>query len=633
MAEEGGGSSQGDLRIRLVLDDGTSETFEKVKSELEGIHHEAEKTGHAVEGLFKLEALRTGFEIAKGTFEAIAETIKSGYEIAERFGQAATEAADEAVKQERAMSGTLFLLDQGEHSMEAIKEYAGEMREGLEKAGLAAGVSTAQMTEMFNTIVERGHMSSEAAGELTEQMATVGKITHGGMQSLADGFAMMELGVIRARNPLVQLIASTQLLHGNAKMVAQQLQKMTPEKQMQLAEEAVRKQAEGMKAGGGMALTLDEVRTSLSGYREMFFESMGRPMLDKLMPALTEVQHWLVENSDSLKEYAEWIGHGMGDFISGVREAVIGIYEGIESNWKRVSATFHVITDDWKAAWDYATNDSHDIRSDFKTMTEALIDAFSEIAKYVKAFGEVMMNAKDLWNKFSDEEQPGGNPNIHVGDTQIGVQEAAVAKRAQLGGGTEEQFQASMTKLERMAQQAYQGILPDDVAYKKVTDFIEAQKKFHEAEASDADKFKSRVESSNADAIGEQLREAQKTQDDAFLVNSIKTLMGSESMAVALETGAITVQGGFDALIKTVEEKSPEVAEKFKKMLAGIHSGHVEDIKGKGGVNFNIGNITIHQDFKDQDPDRVIIAFRRDLMKHATARTQARGTPFGFAGT
>src|SRR5208282_4466998 len=277
MPEEGGGSSQGDLRIRLVLDDGTSETFEKVKQELEGIHHEAEKTGHAVEGLFKLETLRTGFEIAKGTFEAITETIKSGYEIAERFGEAATEAADEAVKQERAMSGTLFLLDQGEHSMDAIKEYAGEMREGLEKAGLAAGVSTSQMTEMFNTIVERGHMSSEAAKDLTEQMATVGKITHGGMQSLADGFAMMELGVIRARNPLVQLIASTQLLHGNAKMVAQQLQKMTPEKQMQLAEEAVRKQAEGMKAGGGMALTLDEVRTSLSGYREMFFESMGRP--------------------------------------------------------------------------------------------------------------------------------------------------------------------------------------------------------------------------------------------------------------------------------------------------------------------------------------------------------------------
>ena len=39
-------------------------------------------------------------------------------------------------------------------------------------------------------------------------------------------------------------------------------------------------------------------------------------------------------------------------------------------------------------------------------------------------------------------------------------------------------------------------------------------------------------------------------------------------------------------------------------------------------MNFS-GPITIQQDFKDQDPDRVAVVFRRDLVRHATARIRA----------
>ena len=636
MAEEGG-SNQGELRIKLVIDDGTSETLNKVKEDLGGIHAKAEETGHAIEGLFQLEKLRTGFEIAKGIFESVAETIHAGYEIAERFGEAASEAATEAQKQERAMSGTLFLLDQGAHSLEAVKDYAGEVREELEKGGLAAGVSVGQMTDMFTTIVERGHMSSEAAKDLTEQMATVGKITRGGMQSLADGFAMMELGVIRARNPLVQLIASTGLLHGNAKMVATQLQKMTPADQMKLAEEAVRKQAEGMKKGGGMALTLDEVRTSLSGYREMFFESMGRPMLDKLLPALTEVQHWLAENSDAMKEYADWIGHGLGDFISGIRQAVLGIYDGIASNWKQVSSTFHMLFDNWKDAWDYSVGKSGDIRTMFKGMTDGLLHAFEQVMKYVKAAGEVAMDIKDAYNKLDTAllnivtKKGAGKSadSIHVGDTQVAMQAKALAKLQ--SEGTDAQFQAAAEKLRKLAQDVYQGMIPDNAAYKRYTDLIEKATEVREAEDRAVEGLKSNIESQDVDKIGEQLRAKQKEQDAAYMVTAAQFFLNSDVMALALESGKINVEGGFDSFIKMVDEKSPEVAEKLKKMLAGLHGAKIEDIAGKGGINFHIGNVTIHQDFRDQDPDRVVIAFRKDFARQSAARVQSRlSTPFGL---
>lgn len=619
---EGGGPGPSELRIKLVIDDSTSETLDKVREELSGIKDTADGTKHAVEGIFSLEKLKTGYEIAHTVFETVAETMRSAYEVAERFGEAANEAATEAQMQERAMSGTLFMLDQGEHSMESIKEYSGEMRENLEKAGLAAGVGVQQMTAMFQTVVERGQLSSEEAGELTKNMAEVGKVTKGGMQGLADGFAMIELGVIRARNPIVQLIATTGVLHGNAKQVALAMTKMTPEKQMEAANEAIKRQSENMAKGGGMALTLPEIRTSLSGYREMFFEAMGRPMLDKLLPMLTDVQHWLAENADTMKEYATIVGDAFASFIQGTKEAILGVYHGIQENWKRVSATFHTLFDDWRAAWDYAVNDTDDIQSKFKSITESLVDTFSTIGRYMKAAAEVAMDIKDL---FSGKD---------VGSTQVEMQKKAVLARAH--GGTQAQYEEAVRRLHALSEDTYGPNLHNlGIRNKTGTEgtekFIEEQSAFRKEDERRAGVLQTRVENQDVDNIGEQMRKAQIENNYSFQATALSMLTGSEAMALALEEGRIQVAGGMEAFVKSVEDHSPEVAEKFKKMLAGLHSGHVEDIKGKGGATFNIGNVTIHQDFRDQDPDRVIFAFRRDLMKHAVARTQSRvSSPFGL---
>lgn len=629
MAESGGGNAPAEIRIRLVIDDGTAETLKKIKDQVEDVGDEAKKTHSSLKELLHLEELRTGFEVAHGIFENVVETLRAGYEIAEKFGDAAIEASTEAQVQQRAMSGTLFMLDQGQHSMAAISDYAGELREDLEKAGHEAGVPLQQMTDMFNTVVERGHLSSEQAKELTEQMAMVGKVSTGGMQGLAQGFAMMELGVIRARNPLVQLIATTGLLKGNAHAVAQQLQKMTPEKQMELAEKALAKQAENLKKQGGIQLTLPELKTAFSGYREMFFESMGKPMLDKLLPILNDVSHWLADNSEKLKEYADYIGEGFSDFIGGVKEALLGVYAGIKENWETVSATFHQLFDEWKEAWDYSVDDTTTMQAMFKQITKDLLDTFREIMPYIKAFGEVMMDAKDAWNKFNDESKgPMGDSNITVGDTQVGVQQKAVA--ALQDSGTREEFEQAATRLERMAKDTYDGIFGNKEKFAQIEDFLAQARAAREAEDASLEGLKDNISTNSLDQIGEKIRAAQDINDKNYIVAAGQMLLGSVNMAKALQEGAIQVNGGFEGFMKVLEEKAPKVATALKHLLQGSKD-KIENIKGMGGVNFNIGNITIHQDFRDQNPDQVAVVFRQDLMKHALARTQARtATPFGL---
>jgi hypothetical protein len=76
----------------------------------------------------------------------------------------------------------------------------------------------------------------------------------------------------------------------------------------------------------------------------------------------------------------------------------------------------------------------------------------------------------------------------------------------------------------------------------------------------------------------------------------------------------------------------PGTVEMALKKLQSLASG------GDGGsglklppIQFGPNQINIKQDFRDQDPDRVAIVFRRDVVKQSVQRIgAATGSPFGF---
>jgi hypothetical protein len=610
-----GAAGQAEVKIRLVLDDSAASTTHKMQESMGQVHSSTEKAKGEAEGLtaavFKGNAY---FAIAEKGAHLIAEGFEEAFEMATKFGEASLEAADEMNQQVRAMGGLMTLMDRGEHSMQQIGQYAGEMREDLEKVSIQAGMTMKDVTDMYESIIERGGVSTEKAFDFTEQMALVGKIIPGGARSIADGFSMMELGIVRARNPLVQLIAATGTLHGNAHAVAQQMMKMTPEKQIATAREAIEKQYEIMKKGGEGAMltpTLGEVNKSLGTIRESFLEAVGQPMLDSLIPRLVKLRDFLSENMESIKAAGEKVGHELGRVIEAVDSAIEGIYAGVEHNWNQIDTAFHTITDAWKTAWTDAVGDTATIYDSFEKITASLIGAFTEVSKIIKATVEVAEDASDL----VAGRAVGTTQAYNQGNKVLGASD-------QIGAGSEEKLGQEIAKYRQLAQEA-------GIDQKAIDAWTSSILDHHNAVEVEADKLKMKVESQDTDYISRYINQAIAVGNDEAEVWALHVLAQSDGMATALKSGAIHIDGGFESLTKVIEERVPELAEKLKQ----LSKGGVTDIKGHGPSMNMYGGQTfnIKQDFRDADPDRVIVQFRRDIVSQVVNRRQSHlATPFGL---
>lgn len=626
-----------DVRVRLVADDQATMTVEQLREALRGGNEELEKghehAEHLGAELFKAELYVEAF---KGGAELAGEAMRQAWELTERMGDAAMEAADEMNRQVRASAGLMTLMDAGAHQMGDVRAYAADVREELAKAGTAAGVSTQAMSEMFDRVIERGARSTEQAKELTGDMALVGKVVPRGAEGLAEGFNMMELGIVRARNPLVQLIASTHVLQGNAHAVAAALQKMTPEKQVEAATTAIERQAEVLRKGGGgtfMTPTMEELRASFGNLREEMLEGVGQPLLDRLVPALTGLRDYLSEHSEQIADYAEKLGQVAGDVVGKVEGVINDVYSGAQRDWPAIKREFEAAAQDWKDTWHEVFGDAQNISKMMSDMGLDIATAFHRASEYINTAVDEVKNIKAFFS--ADDAYEGFK---HYGEAAAKAHAEASAKEVQekarpdteaLKTGGEERaksqaaFDESIRKYRIWAEQA-------GMASEAVDQFVASQRAYHDAELADLAKFREKVESSNVDEISKQLQQAQSIQDQAWLGAALNYVSESDAMTRALMDGSIHVQGGFDALKDVIERESPDLAKKLKKIAA-------ETIRGEGGIkgaglnqNF-FGGIHIKQDFRDQDPDRIMQVFHADLAQQTINRKQARlTTPFGL---
>lgn len=615
-----------DVRIRLVTDDRATITVEQLREALKGSSEEIEKAEHKTKSMggellkasLYTKLISEGAGLVVGGFH-------EAYELSEKLADSAMETADELNQQVRSMSGLEMFMDRGAHSMEQLRGYAGGVREELAHAGTAAGVSTQQMVEMFDHTIERGGMATEEAKELTVQMAMVGKVVPGGAAALAEGFSMMELGIVRARNPLVQLIAATGTLKGNAHDVAKEMMKMTPAHQMELAQKAISAQAANLQAGGGGvgASTLGELRSSFGNIREGFLEAVGQPLLDRVVPSLSKLRDYLMSHSKEIAQYGEDLGQRLGDVVEKVEGLVGDVYSGAVRDWAAIKRELTAGANEWKQAWTNVMGDGRSLHEEMKDMASEVASVFHMIALEVRGWTDQIANLKDFFSasNIANEFMGRGFNAYGHGENESHRREAEGNVTSQAARfGNQGDFETSIDKYRAWAKEAGQ-------ADADVDKFVQAQRDFHEAEAGDMEKFKGRVESADAEGIAAQIQKARELQDNAFLGAALDYVGHSDAMTKALMDGSIHVQGGFDALKEVIERSAPELAERMKKIQREAFGP--KGIEGHGPTQIFNGGIHIKQDFRDADPDRIIQVFRRDLASAADNRRQARTAAFG----
>lgn len=636
MGDEG---ANAEVRLKLVADDGTSETTTRLQASFAELNTHVEQVNAAYRQM-NLDAgsaakkagdetAKAGkesdnlamsvfkgsvyFELAKKSAELFKDVVVEAVLSMKDLSEMAIEAAAAEDAQMRAMTGVLGMIDASQHSMQEVQTYTEGLHDELEEMGRVMGVSADTIGDAFMAIEERTTKTSEEVKDLVGDMALVGKVTSGGMQGLGQGFAMMEMGMIKAKNPVVQLIAATHTLHGNARSVAQQLQKMAPEKALALGEEAIRKMADQMSKAGPRQLGLDELKQSFGGTKDMLLETMGHAMLDKLLPPLNALKNFLQENEDALNHFAESVGQNVGDVITMVDNAIEGIYAGVHDNWAEIKGAYDEIFGDWRDAWNYSVQNSQDIKGTFKDITKSLIDAFTEISRYLKAAAEVAMDANDL---------------VHgraTGTTQTEIaRQSAAMKVEEVGGKSSSEFDAAAAKYRQLGLDANQSADQLDA-------YIVSLRQMHDSNLQAADKAGDALKHGEYEGFNTYLEQAIKVNSDAAQKYAFSMISQSEDARRALLQGSIHIAGGMDALMDIIKQKSPELARQLADAM--------NPIKAQGGikpqgpvVNFN-GGQTFHikQDFRNEDPDRIAFVFRRDVVRSAEARRQSRlGTPFGL---
>ena len=305
----------------LKLDDQASAALDKVKSGFSSVHASATKSLAGITDFAKQTA-STALGMNLGNmFQGVAST----------FQDIIQAAKDEATATKK-IAGILMMTGKAGESWASLTARAGEYKAELQDLAIKTGVVEDELVEAFEHMTARSAKPPEEIKKLISNMADAAKIVPGGVAAMTNGFQMFEMGMIRAKNPLVSLIKASGLMEGSAKEIAKSLMKMGPEGAMAMGEKAMSQMAEKSKA---IPMSMGQMITSLKEMKGSIFETIGGPIFKAIVSSfrgpLESVRKFFKEN----KEGIEKIAIGLGDSVTGL---MLKAGSGLED-------TFHYIAD------------------------------------------------------------------------------------------------------------------------------------------------------------------------------------------------------------------------------------------------------------------------------------------------
>lgn len=659
-----GAAPQGtpELKIKLIVDVGSqADVAKKLEDTLQGATESAAKSattaGKAVGESYFGAMVKS--QIWMAAFHQASHALKESF-------LAPLDAIQESNTQVKQLSGTLAALDRSGMSFLDVKEYATGLKDELEEMAMQVGMLDDTLVNVFDTIIERGGHSVEEASKLTEEFALAGRAISGGPESLANGFNMIEMGVVKARNPLVQMISATGVLEGSAKSVAKQMQAMSIDKQMELAEKAVAKMGAKMK---DVPMTFEEMKASMSVFSGNILESAGDPMMKGLTKAMGDFRGMFIgdkgptELGEKILKAATAFGDVMGRVFDVGEEFIESFIGGADE-----------FSGDLKNVWNAILGDSDLTFSQIKEYAASFGKLLGEgTAVFVAGVGGIIMMFQGLIKEMNLlvgdvfeviaympgadrgkhlEHAQGARKDAYANDLKAAQKEvldaemkgdtarAAAAKARTLeiqkeiykdaatgavGGDFNNAAHQGKELHEAMAKASLSGKLASH-DYMGIRDAMNTSKAVN-ADGNSAMKLESMADNHMKDYI-DAYNVAAKQKNDVAMHEIAKSLGTTQDAAMFIgNVGPKMMEGGVENFVKVLREVGNVASADLIESL--LPKKEIKIDKSNLVAQFN-GPITIKQDFRDQDPDRVAVAFRQDMQKMAKNRLTAFGGPLGF---
>lgn len=638
--------AQTEVAADLVVNDRTGATFGKIKHGFDAINSKVDKATAGMMGFVKSTASTAlGIKLA-----GLGNTMSGIY-------HEAIDAAMAAGKEEKSIAAALMMTDKKNRSYGELREEATGLRKELRHMGMEAGVSGDSVVESFTDIAARTTKTTEQTKVLMESMVQAGRIVPAGLSGITSGFEMIEMGMVRARNPVVQMIASTGLLKGNARAVAKEMMKLSPEQQIALAEKAIVKMADKMK---GVPLSFSEAVTSMKDMREEIFDVVGMPIFKGFAPIMRTVREEFKAHHAEIEAWGENVGRQAAEGIKVAGGYVKDIFATIGKNWEGISAGIAGAADALKSTATFLIEHKDTLgrmgmmgtggyvrtaqgKADASLGTAAgdimggaamggklggpLGAAAGAVFGATGALTEALMGLDSVFELVTG----GTRAETDALNAKLTASEKENAIRARSAEG----FARSQAYSESLGLDAFggqrkhgmdtektaaMGNLPKDAGF----DAAMSGQRFGLDEATKAQtnamvqEFNTQL--SDAIASGEQGR-----------INSLSNVvMNTKQLQFALLNSGVDVGKGFEKIIDAAVSGGTMLSATGDRLKKLLKPGGVP---GQGPPTVHVGGgntITIKQEFREADPDRIMARFKSDFTRAAASRIAARVSgPFG----
>lgn len=651
-----------EVATKLTLDDHAHEALHKIKEGFEQLHEKVTEVGHEMMGMAKqAAAVAIGFQLG-GAIESVKE-----------LGEEIFDSATHLEEQKKSLAGAISMVEKGEMSFGELAGAADEMNEKFEALAIQTGNTKESMLDAFEMIASRSTRSAAEVEEMTGKMAVAAKNLPGGLAAMSAAWRDMETGMMRPKNAIVQLMRQTGVVEGGAKKVAKALNAMLQgdqkEKVFDLAERAIDRMAAKMKDA---PLTFDQLMVSLKGTREAFYETMGAPMVAALVPELEHLKAYLQEHREEIEQLAHTMGEKVGQWVKLAAEDIKEGFEYLQDHAQDIEDALKSGAGAMKDAIAFLAEHRDLIMglAAAQFIGKPMIGAVGAIASAAPGAGAMLGSA--IGKGAFGMAAPGAlGATAGAGALAAADVIAWQAANEQMGkleqetglsfgrlvenwvGGFEQIFKASdrMSNITAIARRIADSATQVDTADESMKHFIDSLERSGEEAVAAGDMteaaYRKVMEQANAQAE----THARLANAMGSFEGAANNVFGAQGMAVGMGMSKIT--SAFHEATTANAKEADAAARRIltanntlRVALAGA-AGTVEEALKKlhgladsatGGaevklppINFGPSTFHIHQDFRQQDPDRVATMFERDITRRATNRIASRfSVPFSF---
>jgi len=661
-----------EVQVKLTLDDAASKVADTIKGKFGQLGKAADK--------IKSEFM----SVAKGALTtAIGVNLAPGLQgIVGAFKGMVDNAAS---VQERMRAIASYFVTGADMAWDAAMDRATRIDRELYKASIAIGQNIDDARRAFQNLATQSDGTVEgieAAAKTTEKLLMFADITGESVTAISDEWAMMERGMVRTRGKMFKMLFSTGIFGKNLREASSYWGKLTDEQRSAAMAKAMGTIYERFAKA---PQTFASVQTSLDMVKQRLLDVVGMNVIGVLTAKFDNLLQAIEGKRPQLEAIAARFGKFLGAQIEGALNWAGEKLTWLEDHWDDVvkgaeegakailKAVKFIVENKELILMAYGLNVmapsiqlgiqaagalkpmliglkalSFTSLPAFTTSVTAAAGSAATLALQFAAVAAAALAIYAAFDQYKKLQSEGGfrqawqearyGPGMHYSEADIEATRKSIQEQ-QTAGGVEsaaaiiQQKQESLAAMKAKAQAKFGASAPEHYEAMGITAMENMLAKFEKTMPTAANVAFAATVQTQSELIAA-YNQAVKTGDDA-MANYLANLAGkSESLAYGLNDSSVQIEGGFDGFINRLGTTTRTFVEKLNNMYSEQHPQNVKPkeaatkspaIHMSGGQTFNI-----KQEFREADPDRIALFFRRDLVRAATSRTRSRvRTPFG----